>query len=207
MQLLNADGSPSEVSGNGVRCLAAWIAESRSFELGRSVAIETDAGMKRLELLDVAHGRYTFRAAMGPPEQIQRVPIAVHGADGRRDHAARRQPAVRRPRRGHARSACTRSAAALAVHPHFPARHERRAGDGRGARPRAHPDLGTRRRPDGSVRHRRVRRRGGGDAFGGAARDVQVDSPGGTQRVEWRDEGLFLTGWAEIVAECRWMIP
>ena len=41
--------------------------------------------------------------------------------------------------------------------------------------------------------------------FGGAARDVQVASPGGTQRVEWDDEGLFLTGWAELVAECRWL--
>ena len=25
MRLLNADGSPSEISGNGVRCLAAWL--------------------------------------------------------------------------------------------------------------------------------------------------------------------------------------
>ena len=25
MRLLNADGSPSEISGNGLRCLAAWI--------------------------------------------------------------------------------------------------------------------------------------------------------------------------------------
>jgi len=30
MQLLNADGSYSEVSGNGVRCLAAWLARTRS---------------------------------------------------------------------------------------------------------------------------------------------------------------------------------
>ncbi len=29
MQLLNADGSHSEVSGNGVRCLAAWLAQQR----------------------------------------------------------------------------------------------------------------------------------------------------------------------------------
>jgi diaminopimelate epimerase len=37
--------------------------------------------------------------------------------------------------------------------------------------------------------------------FGGASRDVQVVSPGGTQRVEWTDEGLFLTGSAVIIAE------
>jgi len=28
---------------------------------------------------------------------------------------------------------------------------------------------------------------------------VQVVSPGGAQRVEWQDDGIFLTGWAAIV--------
>ena len=31
-------------------------------------------------------------------------------------------------------------------------------------------------------------------AHGGADRDVQVIAPGGTQRVEWRDDGVYLTG-------------
>jgi diaminopimelate epimerase len=39
--------------------------------------------------------------------------------------------------------------------------------------------------------------------YGGAARSVDVVSPGGTQRVEWRDDGLHLTGWAEVIAEIR----
>jgi diaminopimelate epimerase len=43
--------------------------------------------------------------------------------------------------------------------------------------------------------------------YGGASRDVRIESPGGTQRVEWRDEGLFLTGWAEIVADSHWLKP
>ena len=41
--------------------------------------------------------------------------------------------------------------------------------------------------------------------YGGAARDVQVVSPGGAQRVEWTADGLFLTGWAEIIAEVTWL--
>jgi diaminopimelate epimerase len=41
-------------------------------------------------------------------------------------------------------------------------------------------------------------------AYGGADRDVTVASPGGTQRVEWRADGLYLTGWAEVVWEGRW---
>jgi diaminopimelate epimerase len=38
-------------------------------------------------------------------------------------------------------------------------------------------------------------------AHGGAARDVEVIAPGGSQRVEWRDDGVYLTGWAELVME------
>jgi diaminopimelate epimerase len=41
--------------------------------------------------------------------------------------------------------------------------------------------------------------------YGEAARDVEVESPGGIQRVEWRDDGLYLTGWAEIIAELTWL--
>jgi diaminopimelate epimerase len=37
----------------------------------------------------------------------------------------------------------------------------------------------------------------------GARRDVEVESPGGVQRVEWREDGVYLTGWAEIVFEGR----
>src|SRR5687767_3156594 len=47
MQLLNADGSYSEISGNGVRCLAAALAREARLPPGGSVLIETDAGAKR----------------------------------------------------------------------------------------------------------------------------------------------------------------
>ncbi len=69
MRLLNADGSRSEVSGNGVRCLAAWLARERGSGPGSDVFdIDTEAGVKRLELLDRTGARLTFRAAMGQPE-------------------------------------------------------------------------------------------------------------------------------------------
>jgi diaminopimelate epimerase len=43
-------------------------------------------------------------------------------------------------------------------------------------------------------------------AFGGAERCVDVIAPGGTQRVEWDSAGtVWLTGWAEVVAEGRWL--
>ena len=37
--------------------------------------------------------------------------------------------------------------------------------------------------------------------YGGASPDLQIVSPGGTQRVEWTDQGLYLTGSAVLVAE------
>src|SRR5689334_8414093 len=39
MDLLNADGSYSEVSGNGVRCLAAWLATQHDVGVGGRVDI------------------------------------------------------------------------------------------------------------------------------------------------------------------------
>ena len=42
-------------------------------------------------------------------------------------------------------------------------------------------------------------------AFGGAARDADVVAPGGTQRVEWKDDGVYLTGWAEVVCAGQWL--
>jgi diaminopimelate epimerase len=42
-------------------------------------------------------------------------------------------------------------------------------------------------------------------SFGGAARDGEVVAPGGGQRVEWTDEALYLTGWAEVLCEGQWL--
>jgi diaminopimelate epimerase len=42
-------------------------------------------------------------------------------------------------------------------------------------------------------------------AFGGAARDAEVLAPGGSQRVEWREDSVYLTGWAEILVDGSWL--
>jgi len=31
-------------------------------------------------------------------------------------------------------------------------------------------------------------------------------APGGTQHVEWRDDGIYLTGWADVILEGRWLV-
>jgi diaminopimelate epimerase len=42
-------------------------------------------------------------------------------------------------------------------------------------------------------------------AFGGANRQAQVAAPGGTQRVDWREDGVYLTGDAEILFDGTWI--
>lgn len=198
MRLLNADGSYSEVSGNGVRCLAAWLARARGLSAGGAVDIATDAGVKRLELLAIEGRRYTFRAAMGHPEQLQRRTLDVGGLpiDVITLRVGNPQCVVLGPVTEERLHDVARK---LAVHPAFPQG--------------SNVELAAVEAPD------RVRiliwERGVGPteasgtgacasavaamAYGGAARDLHVVSPGGSQRVEWTDDGIFLTGWAEIV--------
>ena len=74
MRLLNADGSPSEVSGNGLRGLGAILAEDAALPVGGTLHVATGAGMKTLTLVsrDAAAGRLVFRADMGPVEDLAR---------------------------------------------------------------------------------------------------------------------------------------
>ena len=201
MRLRNADGSPSEISGNGLRCLAAWIAHAS----GRTdIVVETEAGRKRLRLLAREGGRYTFRAAMGHPVEIAMEQIIVFGqpVEAVTLRVGNPQCVVL----GDVTQARLHSlAGALAVHPRFP--------EG------TNVELAMVERPD--LVRVLIWERGVGPTeasgtgacaaavaaaqYGGASRDVQVESPGGTQRVEWTGDGLFLTGWAEIVATARWL--
>ncbi|HET7219175.1 MAG TPA: diaminopimelate epimerase, partial [Vicinamibacterales bacterium] len=120
MHLLNADGSPSEISGNGVRCLGAWIARTRALAAGASIDVETEAGTKRLDLLEMSGGRYIFRAAMGEPTEIARQVLDVdgQGIDAVTLRVGNPQCVVL----GEVNESRLYSIASrLAVHPHFPA--------------------------------------------------------------------------------------
>ena len=85
MRLWNADGSVSELSGNGLRCLAAHVARAQGLRVGAVVTVDTDAGVKTLDLVARDDARFTFRAAMGQPEEIQE----------RRCDAGRVQPIIK----------------------------------------------------------------------------------------------------------------
>jgi diaminopimelate epimerase len=192
------------VSGNGVRCLAAWLAVRRNLDNGDVIHVHTEAGTKALTLLDRAGDRCTFRASMGQPAQVTRVPLDVNGerVEAITMRVGNPQCVLLggvTPQRLHG------VAAALAVHPHFPEGTnvelaEVVSGDlvriliwERGVGPTEASGTGACAAAVAAIR------------YGGAARDVQIASPGGTQRVEWADDGLYLTGWAELVSECRWL--
>src|SRR6184192_4311440 len=78
MRLVNADGSAAEVSGNGVRGLAALLLRHDPGTEAQ-LTIQTDAGPKRLTRTGRWRSRQTFRAAMGTPRDLRRVPIQAAG--------------------------------------------------------------------------------------------------------------------------------
>jgi diaminopimelate epimerase len=63
--IFNADGSKAEMSGNGVRCLAAYL--YRNGKAAGSIRIRTVAGIKTLSLKGEEGTRYTFECSMGAP--------------------------------------------------------------------------------------------------------------------------------------------
>jgi len=70
IRLHNADGSIAEISGNGTRCVAAWMAEEREFQAGDEVEILTDAGVRICRVNSLRAGReFTVEvtAGMGTP--------------------------------------------------------------------------------------------------------------------------------------------
>ena len=78
MRLFNADGGTAEVSGNGVRGLAALLLQGDD-TTHAAVTIETEAGAKDVARLDRSNGRQTFRTSMGAPLDIRQVPVAAGG--------------------------------------------------------------------------------------------------------------------------------
>ena len=64
-RLFNADGSEAEVSGNGTRCVAAYLIADRNG--ARDVNVRTLAGVKRCTLTQRDDMRFEFEMAMGEP--------------------------------------------------------------------------------------------------------------------------------------------
>lgn len=210
MRLINSDGSRAEVSGNGVRCLAAFLVQRLGADRPRdaptrNLTIVTDAGAKSLTLLDIRDGRYYFRAAMGTPESFRQMPIEAGGEKVEAVALWMGNPQCVVLGRLPDTSRFERLGPALERHEAFPAgtnvefaevvspREVRILIWERGAGPTL--SSGT-----GSCAAAVVAAR-----YGGAERAVNITSPGGSQHVDWREDGVYLTGWAEILMEGAWL--
>lgn len=70
VRLHNADGSVAEISGNGTRCVAAWMAQEIGAKPGDELCIETDAGLRICTVMaaDASQGyAVDMRTGMGIP--------------------------------------------------------------------------------------------------------------------------------------------
>ncbi len=62
VRLINADGSAAEISGNGTRCVAAYVCAEQGKE---KIAIQTGAGLKTCTLIGRSELDYEFEVDMG----------------------------------------------------------------------------------------------------------------------------------------------
>ena len=203
MRLFNADGSRAEVSGNGVRALAA-LALRHDDRPHAELTIQTDAGPKRLVRIGRDQARQTFRAAMGAPSGVRQASMSVAGESVVAVilNIGNPQCVLLGPLPDAARF--ERLGAALERHALF--------GEGtnvefaqvetptrvriliweRGVGPTTSSGTGA---CAALIAARR---------FGGAEAAADVVATGGTQRVEWEADGVYLTGWAEVLCEGEW---
>lgn len=211
IHLYNADGSAAELSGNGTRCVAAWMAYQAGLSAGDEVQIETDAGMRvcRIEAADGAV--FQFTTGMGVP-RARRATVRLD--DGMQIEGA--VIAMGNPQ-----------FVALAENKHFVVGG--RAWQDTGAAICTHPDFpaGTnvefvRRLAEDAIEIRIYERGVGPTSSSGtgtsasaammmaleaAPRRLRVVAPGGEQIVEWRDAQaeLRLTGPAVVLARGEWL--
>ncbi len=213
MVLLNADGSDSEVSGNGLRCLAALVAcgglaggnRVPSPELGRKMVIDTDAGPKAVRLQEVVGGRLVFEAEKGPPMDLRQERLYVAGELHEVVVLSVGNPQCVVLMQLPERSKFLKLGASLALHDMFPEGTNVELAEvlspnqvriliwERGVGPTLASGTGACAAAVAAA------------TFGGAGRDLEIEAPGGTQRVVWNEDGLRLTGWAELVWSGQWL--
>jgi diaminopimelate epimerase len=205
MRLFNADGSRAEVSGNGVRGLGALLLRGHGAGAAE-LTIQTEAGPKKLIRTGEEDGRQMFRAEMGLPSDIRRPEVTAGGEPVQLVvmNFGNPQCVVLGPLPDEA--GFRRIGAALERHALFPegtnvefahveADIVRILIWERGVGPTLSSGTGSCAAAVAAA------------SFAGGARDVTVIAPGGRQRVEWRADSVYLTGWAEVVCEGEWLRP
>ena len=206
MQLFNADGSRAELSGNGVRALGAILLRD-VVEPEAEITVRTEAGPKTVSRVGTEPGdgaHQIFRTAMGLPRNLRQTrlvaggePIQIAVMDFGNPQAIVLGPLPDRERFG-------RLGIALEHHEMFPTGTNIEFAQveseqtvrvliwERGVGPTFSSGTGSCAALIAAA------------AFGGASCEAAVIAPGGTQRVEWRDDSVYLIGWAEILFDGDW---
>jgi diaminopimelate epimerase len=209
IRLHNADGSIAEISGNGTRCVAAWMARELLSEPGDELLIETDAGtlLCRVNSLKTS-GEYSIQvtAGMGVPSIAPRTVTLKNGLAVRGVEVSTGNPhfviVVDNPEFAVAGQSWQSIGAEICLHPDFP----------------NHTNVEFLRILSPSEIEIRIFERGVGPtsssgtgssataavaiALNGCHSPLAVIAPGGAQTVEWDGPGieLRLTGPASLIA-------
>lgn len=80
IRLINADGSEAEISGNGTRCVAAYVCAERGKE---KIAIQTGAGLKTCVLTGRNESEYEFEIEMGEAAVGPELAVKLGGTEAR----------------------------------------------------------------------------------------------------------------------------
>lgn len=82
MDYSNADGSVAEMCGNGIRCLAKFVAD-KGLTRSPLISVETRAGLKKVEVFKGSDNLVdSVLVDMGPPIfEPKQIPVALNGAN------------------------------------------------------------------------------------------------------------------------------
>jgi diaminopimelate epimerase len=209
IRLHNADGSIAEISGNGTRCVAAWMSAMIGAKAGDELRIETDAGLRICRINNVlADGGYSVEVTtgMGIPSAARKKVALTSGRTVEGIAVSTGNPhfaiVVDNPDFSVAGAAWQTVGAEICTHSDFlhqtnvefmriasPSEIELRIFE-RGVGPTASSGTGTSASAVAAI------------AFHACASPLRVVSPGGAQTVTWRGLGseLELTGPATLIA-------
>ncbi|MGA8089457.1 MAG: diaminopimelate epimerase [Terracidiphilus sp.] len=209
VRLHNADGSIAEISGNGTRCVAAWMSSMIGAKAGDELRIETDAGLRICRINNVlADGGYSVEVTtgMGIPSSARKIVTLADGRSVEGIAVSTGNPhfviVVEDPDFSVARNAWQTIGAEICAHSDFlhqtnvefvrilsPEEIEIRIFE-RGVGPTTSSGTGTSASATAAI------------AFHACASNLRVLSPGGAQTVSWRGPGseLELTGPATLIA-------
>jgi diaminopimelate epimerase len=207
IRLVNADGSIAEISGNGTRCVAAWIAHESHAQPGDTITLTTDAGPRACRVVSAEGAKFLMATGMGVPAVRHGMVMLPQGivVQGYVVHTGNPHFVIEVQSgdftvQGHDWREIGK---AICFHPDFPAQtnvefvhiidtntiairiYERGVG------PTTSSGTGTCASAAATI------------AAGRAASPLRVIAEGGEQRVEWAGEGaeITLTGPAELICQ------